>query len=71
MVDDNDPEHVFARAFGFYRIQLWWIESFTIRPGHYYRYHVAGRNGMKQDESISWSVPNLRGAFAFRLRVIA
>jgi hypothetical protein len=71
MCDANHPEHVFARSFGFYRAQLWWIDSFTIRHGHYYRFHVAGTNGMRDDESISWSVPNLRGAYAFRLKVIA
>jgi len=70
MTDDNRPAHDFARAFGFYRAELWWIETFTIRHGEYYRFHIAGTNGMRNGESISWSVPNLSGAYAFRLQVI-
>lgn len=70
MTDDNTAAHDFARIHGFYRRELWWIETFTIRHGHYYRFHVAGTNGMRNGESISWSVPNLRGQFAFRLREV-
>lgn len=72
MFDPNHPEHVFARTFGFYREYLWWIDTFTIRRGEYYRFRIAGTNGMNGGtESISWSVPNLRGSYAFRLKVIA
>jgi hypothetical protein len=70
MNPEHAAEHAFAHAHGFYRRQLWWIETIEIHRGHYYRYHVAGTNGMKQDEPISWRVPDLRGAYAFRLREI-
>ena len=60
---------------------FWWIDTFTIKHGHYYRYHVHGYNdfaaeclalgrpGMPPD--FSWSIPALIGPYAFRLRVVA
>jgi hypothetical protein len=65
----NAEEHAFAARFGFYRRQVWWIETFRFRPGVWYRWSIAGENGFT-GESISWKVPDLRGGYAFRLRVV-
>lgn len=58
---------------------LWWIETFSHIPGHWYPWHVEGRmtdskyptwNGNGRE--FSWRVPNLNtagGRFVFALRV--
>ena len=50
---------------------IWWIDRFTVRRGHYYRYRLSGRNDHRGGESFHWDVPNLRGGYAFALRVVA
>ena len=50
---------------------IWWIDTFTIRRGHYYRYKIEGRNDMNGGAEIYWSIPNLAGPYAFALRVIS
>lgn len=50
---------------------LWWIDSIRVRPrGEFYRYHVTGTNDHNGGIEFSWSVPNLRDGYAFRLRPI-
>lgn len=69
--NQNHYEHDFAHRFGFYRRQLWWIDTITIRHGNYYRYIIAGRNDKRGGESIHWTIPNLAGdSFAFALKEI-
>ena len=54
-------------------VGIWWIDTFTIRHGHYYRYHINGRNDLNGGAEISWSIPNLRGGggrYAFALREV-
>ena len=51
--------------------ELWWIDTFKIREGHYYRYALAGRNGMNNFVDFSWSVPALaEKPYAFALREV-
>ena len=64
-------EHEIAAQLGFYRTQLWWIDSFRVIPGNFYRFHVHGRNDMCGGEEFAWSVPSLSNrSYAFALRLI-
>jgi hypothetical protein len=68
----REGEHAFARQFGFYRAQCWYIDRLIEHPGEYYRYTTIGRNGHAGGDSFCWRVPNLDNrAYAFALRVIA
>lgn len=55
---------------------FWWIDTFTIYPGRYYRFHVVGENTLQAEPGMrwfSWAVPTLRGGggrYAFRLRAV-
>jgi hypothetical protein len=65
-------EHAIAERLGFYPRRLWWIDSFKVKRGEYYRYTIAGRNDMREGETIHWSIPSIVGqSYAFALRVIA
>lgn len=58
---------------GFYITQVWWIDTYTHHPGRYYPYHIHGRNGYRDGERISWTIPRLTdtgGPFAFALRPV-
>jgi hypothetical protein len=72
MKTDHSPEHDFAKIFGFYRAQLWWIDTFTIEPRYtWYRLHLHGRNDMNGGEDYSWSVPTIVDRpFAFALKQV-
>ncbi len=49
---------------------IWWIDTFTVRPGWYYRYVINGYNS-GTGSAIYWQIPALRGPYAFRLREVA
>lgn len=67
----NAPEHAIAQILGFYPRRLWWIDSFTVRRGQYYRYVIAGRNDMRQGETMHWQIPSIcEQSFAFALRPV-
>jgi hypothetical protein len=61
-------------------MSFWYVDSFRIHPGAFYRYRVAGINGhvvapcscgcgTVPDARFFWRVPNLRG-FVFRLQEV-
>jgi hypothetical protein len=67
----HQAEHDFANTFGFYRAQLWWIDSFTIRRGNWYKFAIVGRNDMHGGEPIGWQVPKIaERPYAFALKPI-
>ena len=52
---------------------LWWIDSFKMFPGQYYRYKLTGRNDLDGGRVFYWTVPDLRGGgtrYAFALRPV-
>lgn len=64
-------EHTFADTFGFYRQQLWWIDSIVIHRGMFYRFSIEGRNDMREGEPMSWSIPQIAGRpYAFALKLV-
>jgi len=53
--------------------EIWWIDTFVIRKGHYYRYRITGRNDLNGGADIHWAIPDLRpagGRYAFSLRPV-
>lgn len=63
-------EHALASRIGFYGARVWWIDTYTINQGNYYRFTTIGRNGMDADLPIYWRVPNIGKPYAFALRVV-
>lgn len=51
--------------------EFWWIDTFKINRGEYYRFSLSLRNGYRNYERCHWSVPNLaNSAFVFALREV-
>ncbi len=67
----HEADHAFADRFGFYRLQLWWIDRFTIHHGNFYRFSIVGRNDMRAGEVMIWRIPEIAGRpYAFALKLI-
>lgn len=48
---------------------MWWIETIRVNHGQFYRFSIRGWNDFNAD-TFSWSVPDLRGPYVFRLKEV-